>query len=98
MTWLNANYNAQVIAEGMVQNYFTYPADNTPNATTIIANAYEKITYKNLYPNIDVEYIIPKDKDGIKYSLILHPGADLPLCKCNTPMLIPCRLMQAEIL
>src|SRR5687767_3184919 len=62
MTWLGSNPNAQVVADHVVSNYFTYPADGSVNAKTIIANAYEKITYKNLYPNIDVEFIIPKDK------------------------------------
>lgn len=34
-----------------------------------------KITYKNLYPGIDVEYIFHA-VEGIKYSFIIHPGAD----------------------
>lgn len=37
---------------------------------------YKKITYKNLYPAIDVEYVFHPES-GIKYALVLHPGADI---------------------
>src|SRR5204863_2473826 len=42
-----------------------------------------KIIYKNLYPKIDVEYTFPDDKPGIKYTLILYPGADVSSVKMN---------------
>src|SRR5262249_42181428 len=40
-----------------------------------------KIIYKNLYPGIDVEYIMPEGKKGLEYSLIVHPGADISVVK-----------------
>ncbi|HWY99177.1 MAG TPA: hypothetical protein VNY36_08835, partial [Bacteroidia bacterium] len=43
---------------------------------------YKKLVYKNIYPNIDIEYIVDTI-DGIKYSYILHPGADASLIKMN---------------
>ncbi|MEW6468410.1 MAG: PKD domain-containing protein [Bacteroidota bacterium] len=81
MEWVGANPNCKVETSGLVHNYFTYPKDGSVNTQTIIAQAYKKITYKNLYPNIDVEYIMPTDKYGYKYSIILHPGADLTKVK-----------------
>lgn len=69
MEWMGANPNVQVTSENPVSFYYTY-------GDKINATAFQKITYKNLYPNIDVEYIFPSDKTGIKYSLILHPGAN----------------------
>ncbi len=81
MEWVGCNPNAHVETQGLVSDYFTYPKDKSVNTETIIAQAYQKITYQNIYPNIDIEYIIPKDKEGTKYSIILHPGADLSVVK-----------------
>ena len=50
--------------------------------------SFKKIIYRNLYPDIDVEYVFHPE-DGIKYSLILHPGADISKVKmiCSNPLL-----------
>jgi len=73
--WIGSNQTAEIISEEPVSFYYTY-ADSP-----IKANACKKIIYKNLYPNIDVEYTFPKDKQGIKYSIILHSGADASVIK-----------------
>ena len=73
MQWLNANPNVQVIAEQPVSFYYTYSNKSR-------ARAFQKLTYKNLYPNIDVEYVF-HPKEGIEYSFILHPGADVSQIK-----------------
>ncbi len=69
MQWQDANPNAEIISEEPVSYYYTYGGG-------IKATAYKKITYKNIYPNIDAVYIFPEDSSGIKYSLLLHPGAN----------------------
>ncbi|HET7818197.1 MAG TPA: hypothetical protein VFL70_02715, partial [Bacteroidia bacterium] len=81
MEWVNPNLSALVLAEEPVSNYYTYsnPTDRS-GKSGIKANAYKKIIYKNIYPGIDVEYILP-EKEGIKYSFIVHPGADPSLIK-----------------
>ena len=76
ITWVGANPNPQIIAEEAVSWYYTYGTRKMATDETIKANAYKKIIYKNLYPNIDVEYTFPADSSGIKYSIILHPGAN----------------------
>ncbi|MBL7892994.1 MAG: SprB repeat-containing protein [Bacteroidia bacterium] len=76
MRWLNANPDAKIVAMDKVPEYFTYGDDNE----FYKASAYKKILYKELYPHIDVEYIF-HEKTGTKYSLILHPGADLSQVK-----------------
>jgi len=71
MNWLNANPDIQ-IQESEMQTYF-----HTYGKPEYQANSYKKITYKNVYNNIDIEYTIPIDKkEGIKYNVILHPGAN----------------------
>lgn len=73
MEWLGANPNVQIIASEKAEGYYTY--GNELENKTIKAFAYNKITYKNLYPNIDVEYVF-HPVEGIKYNIILHPGAN----------------------
>jgi len=72
LQWENANPNVQIVAENEATEYYSYCVGKE-NINHI--KGYKKIIYKNLYPNIDVEYVF-HPQDGIKYSLILHPGAD----------------------
>ncbi len=47
-----------------------------PNKGTYIASAWKKITYRDLYPGIDMEFYFPEDKQGFKYTFLVHEGAD----------------------
>ena len=73
MQWENANPDAQVIAEEVLPNYSSYTFGKT-NVNHV--KSFKKLTYKNLYPGVDVVYVFDK-RDGIKYSVVLHPGADV---------------------
>jgi gliding motility-associated-like protein len=72
MNWVGAGHtNIRVEASEKQSHYFTF------GEAKYNSNTFKKITYKNVYKNIDIEYTIPEDKPhGIKYSLILHPGAN----------------------
>ena len=72
MQWLNSNPAVEVEASQPVSNYFNYSVNGK---SVDHVTGYQKLVYKNLYPNIDVEYVF-NPKDGIEYSFILHPGAD----------------------
>lgn len=37
---------------------------------------YKKLIYKNIYPNIDIEFSIHSEK-GMKYNFVIHPGGDV---------------------
>lgn len=76
MEWVNSNPDVQLIVEDPVEEYFNYLNEEAPMEKSVyFAKAYKKLTYKNLYSNIDVEYLF-HEKTGIKYNLILYPGAD----------------------
>ena len=77
-TWEGSNNNVTIVAGEEQTNYYTYPSGEKG---TIKASIFKKITCLNVYPNIDVEYIFPKGKSGIKYTYIVHPGGDLSLIK-----------------
>lgn len=85
MIWEGANPNAQLIAEDITTDSHTYviKKDGTEEGISNI-KAYKKLIYKNLYPGIDVEYVF-HPQDGLKYTLIIHPGADASLVKMKYP-------------
>jgi len=90
ITWEGANKNVKVVAEDAVSYYYTYPDNRDASGkSSLKASAYKKIIYRDMYANIDVEYTFPTPSQttllsykrgveaaGIKYSIILHPGAD----------------------
>jgi len=79
--WLGSNQNTSIVAENKQSTYYSYVTNvSNENPQTIFCDGYSKITYKNLYPNIDVEYVFHPE-NGIKYNLLLHPGADISQVK-----------------
>ncbi len=82
MEWQGASPSVQIVAEDIQSQYFTYPSpDDNARVPGIKAAAYKKIIYKNVYPNIDVEYYFPNGKEGFKYDIIVHPSGDASMVK-----------------
>jgi hypothetical protein len=90
--WIGANPDVQLIPSE--KDPFTHSYEYRNGVRYASRNevpSYQKITYQNLYPFIDVEYTLHPES-GIKYSLILHPGADLSQVKLRyskSPVLNP---------
>jgi len=82
MTWLGANPNVSVEADDITPDYYSYTLKEKDGEWKNVnyIKAYKKLVYKNLYPGIDVVYTF-HEGEGIEYSLILHPGADISLVK-----------------
>jgi gliding motility-associated-like protein len=78
LVWEGSNPNVAIEPDEKQSYFYAYPKGANG---TIKTDVFKKITYKNLYPNIDVEYTFPNNKDGIKYMVIVHPGGDLSLVK-----------------
>lgn len=76
MTWENASPAVLVLPENKKSFVHTFPKVEGKNYSSYRASAFSKLTYKNLYPGIDVEYVFPENKAGFKYNIIVHPGAD----------------------
>ncbi|NBR13107.1 MAG: PKD domain-containing protein [Crocinitomicaceae bacterium] len=76
MTWENANYS-NIKAEGQRSDYHSYSfkTKDGEEANVNYVKGFDKITYKNIYPKIDIEYAI-HPQEGLKYAVILHPGAN----------------------
>ncbi len=69
--WENVNNDITIETTGQSSNYYTFRNSSEKS------KGYKKIMYKNVYPNINIEYTIPTDSSGIKYNIILNPGADV---------------------
>jgi gliding motility-associated-like protein len=80
--WIGANPNVRMVVDEEVHATYSY-CFNDKDGKLINKSAipaFKKLTYKDLYPNIDVVYEIHKD-GGVKYSVVIHPGGDISLVK-----------------
>ncbi len=78
-TWQGSTGNIATVAGEEQTYYYTYPGAD--NKSTIKVNVFKTVTCQNVYPGIDIKYTFLEGKDGFKYMLIVHPGADLSSIK-----------------
>ncbi|HTF05561.1 MAG TPA: hypothetical protein VK826_16155, partial [Bacteroidia bacterium] len=78
MRWIGSNTNVTVKAEEEAMDLHSYSTKDFSGAWINTSNirGYKKLTYFGVYPGIDIEYII-HPVEGFKYTIILHPGADI---------------------
>lgn len=75
--WINANSKATIVAANKTTDYHSYSFYDASSKQLKNINhipGFEKITYQNIFPKIDLEYTI-HPIIGIKYAYIVHPGA-----------------------
>ena len=78
MQWQGSNPEVSIMASDRTTAYHTY------GSLIEKAHGYRSITYKNMYPGIDIVYHFNNDGQvGFEYSLIIQPGADLSVVKMN---------------
>ncbi len=75
VNFLDANKNASLIADHASPGRYNYLIGNDPSRWGRNVKAFGDVTYKDLYPNIDMH--LYSDRDGLKYDLILHPGGEI---------------------
>ena len=73
--FLNSNKNVKLIPEEKSTDYDNYyNVVHAPNGITNV-HKFQKITYQNIYNNIDVVFFIPKDATKVvEYNFIVKPG------------------------
>lgn len=80
--WIGANPNTEILAEdkaGFNQS-FSYFNDEREYVHSASLETFKKLTYKNLYPNIDVVYELHPES-GLKYTIFVRPGGDISQVK-----------------
>jgi gliding motility-associated-like protein len=72
--FVNSNKNTQVIADDKSEDYDNfYNVIHAPQGITNV-HKFKKITYQNVYNNIDVVFFIPKDTTKVvEYNFIVRP-------------------------
>jgi hypothetical protein len=75
---VGANPNLTISTEGKSQDYTQYY-----NHNALEVHSYSKITYHNVYPNIDW-VIYTKGEQGLKYDFVVHPGGNPNQIKLQT--------------
>ena len=75
MRFAGANTNATVISEKPVNSYENYLTGNDPSQWASNCKIFQAVTYKNVYPNIDVRYYAQGGQ--LKYDIVVYPGANV---------------------
>ena len=73
--FLGGNFNSKPIMEKPIPGVENYFIGNDPSKWASDVRLYQAITYKNVYPSIDVRYYVQDDQ--LKYDLVVYPGADV---------------------
>jgi len=69
-----ANEDLEIIPDKPLPGYNNYFIGSDPSKWASHCRIFQGVTYKNVYPNIDVRYYT---NNGIlKYDIIVHPGGD----------------------
>jgi hypothetical protein len=77
--FLNANPDVVVAGEGLLNHKCNYFYGNDPSKWRSEVPSYSSITYKDIWPGIDLKY--HGNGKGIKYDFIINPGANLSQIK-----------------
>lgn len=73
VNWVNANPNAELIREDQVGGEVNFFTNNTPGGITGV-KTYEGLTYKNIYPGINLHYY--SQSGHLKYDFIVAPNSN----------------------
>ncbi len=71
-----ANNHPEMVAEGKSTDYNNYYLAHTPEAGVQNVYSYNKLTYKNIWPKIDLIFYAKKEGE-LKYDIVVHPGGDI---------------------
>ena len=74
VNFLGSNNNIQAEPDKVLPTYNNYFLGNDHSKWANNCKIYQAVTYKNVYPNIDVRYYTEGDK--LKYDLIVRPGGN----------------------
>ncbi len=72
---IGANPHPELKPEGQSEDYLNYYTTGTPETGVTYVRHYNKITYQNIYPNIDLEFVLDAaNKQPFKYNFIVRLG------------------------
>ncbi len=71
----DSNVGVVLEASGKSKDYDNYYTLKHAPEGVLMVHQFEKVTYKNLYPNVDVVFFVPADSTKVvEYNFIVRPG------------------------
>ena len=74
--FINFNPNYTIETSEPSHEYENYYTPGTPEKGVTSVHHFKTVTFKNIYPNIDLEFMSDQES-GFKYNFIVNPGGDL---------------------
>jgi gliding motility-associated-like protein len=74
VSFIGAREEAEIIPDKPLPTYNNYFIGNDPSKWAGKCRIYQGVTYKNIYPNVDIRYYT--ENGQLKYDIIVHPGGD----------------------
>lgn len=76
--FVNSNPNVELISEEKSTDYDNYYNILNKPEGVLMVHKFKQITYKNIYPNIDIVFSIPKDSlKPVEYNFMVHPSGKI---------------------
>lgn len=76
--FVNGNKHPKIIATEELPGYTNYYLPEAPNGAALNIHSYKKVVYKNIYPNIDIEFFLnEKLSSGFEYNFVLRSGSNI---------------------
>ncbi len=75
VSFKNASSLVQLLPDKALPTYNNYFIGNDQSKWKGNCKIFQGVTYRNMYPNIDVRYYT--DKGSLKYDIIVHPGGNV---------------------
>lgn len=75
VNFVGASDNVEIIPEKAIPSYNNYFIGNDTTQWQSNCKIYQAVTYKNIYPNIDVHYYT--NAGTLKYDIIIRPGGNV---------------------
>ncbi len=73
---VNANPHPEIETSSPSSDYLNYYTTGTPVDGITNIHSYSTVTYKNIYPEIDLEFTLT-DSSRFKYNFIVYPGGHM---------------------
>ena len=74
-TFLASNPDCVIEKQEILPYYHNYHTTSTPPEGINFVHSYQKITYRNIYPGIDL--VMTNQDRMFKYNLVVHPGGKI---------------------
>ena len=75
VSFADANDDVEIVPDKALPGYNNYFIGSDSSKWAGNCRVFQGVTYRNLYPNIDVRYYT--NNGQLKYDIVVHPGADV---------------------